>query len=185
MLLTSQLPRNVCDCKYHENFINAVNALYRVKSAILKYDESFTLNIVCDMATDECWFNKCSTCMNGNFKKRYPLLEDEESLSNYDSESSETSRSSDDIKLVKRYQWQNVTVNDKEILERTLIRGSLMQLYFSLITMIPTFLPHHYIKRCQSKFYNEQKDQVTYDSSMTMLQFDFAENYTTIWQDEI
>ena len=52
--------------------------------------------------------------MNGNFKKRYPLLEDEESLSNYDSESSETSRSSDDTKLVKWYQWQNVTVNDKE-----------------------------------------------------------------------
>ena len=114
MLLTSQLPRNVCVCKYHENFINAVNALHRVKSAIPKYDESFPLNIVCDMASDECWFNKCSTCMNGNFKKRYPLLEDEESLSNYDSESSETSRSSDDAKLVKWYQWQNVTVNDKE-----------------------------------------------------------------------
>ena len=75
VLLTSQLPRNVCVCKYHENFINAVNALYKAKSTIPKYDESFTLNIVCDMATDECWFNKCSTCMNENFfKKRYPLL---------------------------------------------------------------------------------------------------------------
>ena len=71
------------------------------------------------------------------------------------------------------------------MLERALIRGSLMQLYSSLITMISTFLPHHYIKRCQSKFYNEQKEQVTYDSSIAMLQFDFAENYTTIWQDEI
>ena len=70
MLLTSQFPRNVCLCKYHENFINAVNALHRVKSAIPKYDESFNLNIVCDMATDEGWFNKCSTCMNGNFKKK-------------------------------------------------------------------------------------------------------------------
>ena len=74
-----------------------------------------TLNIVCDIATDECWFDKCSTSMNGNlFKKGIsPLLEDEESLSNYDSESSETSGSSDDTKLVKWYQWQNVTVNDK------------------------------------------------------------------------
>ena len=45
-----------------------------------------------------------------------------------------------------------------------------MQLYSSLITMIPTFLPHHYIKHCQSKFYNEQKEQVAYDSSMAMLQ---------------
>ena len=114
MLLTSQLPRNVCVCKYHENFINAVNALYKAKSTIPKYDESFTLNIVCDMATGECWFNKCSTCTNGNlFKKRCPLLEDEESLSNYESASSEMSGSSDDTKLVKWYQWQNVTVNDK------------------------------------------------------------------------
>ena len=76
-------------------------------------------------------------------------------------------------------------MNDKEMLERTLIRGSLMQPYSSLITMIPTFLPHHYIKRCQLKFYNEQKEQVTYDSSMVMLQIDFAKNYSTIWQDEI
>ena len=75
-------------------------------------------------------------------------------------------------------------MNDKEILEKTLIRGSLMQLYSSLITMIPTFLPHRYMKRCQSKFYNEQKEQVTYDSSMVMLQIDFAENYMTIWQGE-
>ena len=113
MLLTSQLPRNVCVCKYHENFINAANALHKVKSTIPKYDESFTLNIVCDMATDECWFNKCSTYMNGNlFKKRYPLLEDEERLSNYDSESSKTSGNSSDAKLVKWYQLWNVTVND-------------------------------------------------------------------------
>ena len=157
-----QLPRNVCVCKYHENFINAVNALHKVNSTIPKYNESFTPNIVCDMATNECWFNKCSTCMNGNlFTKKYPLLEDEESLSNYGSESFEMSGSTDDTKLVKWYQWQNVTVNDKEILEKTLIRGSLMQLYFSLITMIPTFLLHHYIKHCQLKFYNEQKKQVT------------------------
>ena len=82
-------------------------------------------------------------------------------------------------------------MNDKEILERALIGGSLMQLYSSLILtdslipVIPIFLPDHYIKHCQSKFYNEQKEQVTYDSSMAMLQIDFAENYTIIWQDEI
>ena len=86
MLLTSQLPRDVCVCKYHESFLNAVNALHKVKSTIPKYDESFTLSIVCDMVTGECWFNKCSTCMNGNlFKKRYQLLDNEESFSIYDS----------------------------------------------------------------------------------------------------
>ena len=45
--------------------------------------------------------------------KKVSIIEDEESLSNYDSESSETSESSDDTKLVKWYQWQNVTMNDK------------------------------------------------------------------------
>ena len=96
------------------------------------------------------------------------------------------SGSSDDTKLLKWYLWQNVTVvNYKEILERTLIRGSLMQRYSSLINMILTFVPHHYIKCCQSKFYNEQKEHVTYGSSMAMLQIDFTENYPTIWQDEI
>ena len=63
-----------------------------------RYDKSFTLNIFCEIGTEKCWLNKCSTCMNGNlFKKRYPLLEYEEGLSNYDSESSETSGSSDII----------------------------------------------------------------------------------------
>ena len=70
------------------------------------------------------------------------------------------------------------------MLERALIRGSLMQLYSSLITMISTFLPHHYIKRCQSKFYNEQKEQVIYDSSIAMLQVEFPDNYMTIWLDK-
>ena len=36
VLLTSQLPGNVCVCKYHENFINEVNALHKVKSTITK-----------------------------------------------------------------------------------------------------------------------------------------------------
>ena len=52
VLLTSQLPRNVCVCKYHENLIHAVNALHKVKSTIPKYDERLTLKKVCDMATD-------------------------------------------------------------------------------------------------------------------------------------
>ena len=54
VLLTSQLPKNVCVCIYHENFINVVNALHKVKSTIPKYDEIFTLNIFCDMAADKC-----------------------------------------------------------------------------------------------------------------------------------
>ena len=65
-------------------------------------------------------------------------------------------------------------------------RGLPVELYECVVMMLQSFLLHHYIKRCLSKAYNELREKrVQCHDSLDMLQIDFAENYSTIWQDEI
>ena len=55
VLLGSQLPRNVCLCKYHENFIMAVNTLSKEFGDIIsKYDHDLPAKLVSAAATDNC-----------------------------------------------------------------------------------------------------------------------------------
>ena len=62
VLLSSQLPHNVCLCKYHENFIMAVNSLHKVINIFPQYDHHLPEKFICKSATEECWFNECLTC---------------------------------------------------------------------------------------------------------------------------
>ena len=41
VLLTSELPRNICVCKIHENFIQCLKALHRFNSIFPLYYENF------------------------------------------------------------------------------------------------------------------------------------------------
>ena len=48
VLLSSKLPHNVCLCKYHENFINAVNALHKVLPSVPLYTHELPQTCLCD-----------------------------------------------------------------------------------------------------------------------------------------
>ena len=62
VLLSSQLPRNVCLCKCHENFIMAVNSLNKVVHSFPQYDHHLPEKCICESATEKCWFNECRAC---------------------------------------------------------------------------------------------------------------------------
>ncbi|KAJ4437802.1 hypothetical protein ANN_13740 [Periplaneta americana] len=53
VLLSCQLPHNVCMCKYHENFILAVNSLHKVVLACPAYSSSYLDEIVCQSAKED------------------------------------------------------------------------------------------------------------------------------------
>ena len=57
-------------------------------------------------------------------------------------------------------------------------------LYDDLTLMVPSFL-HHFFKQKQSNSYMKLKEQVETSDSTAVLQTDFAENYSTFWQDEV
>lgn len=67
VLLSSKLPHNVCMCKYHENFIMALEALHDAIPHIPKYSENFPSMLVCNTESEDCWNNNCVTCKDGNF----------------------------------------------------------------------------------------------------------------------
>ena len=78
-----------------------------------------------------------------------------------------------------------MVIDRKEVLEKSSICGSANLLYPSFTDMIPSFLPHHYTKRCQSEHHNDLKERALKEKRTAMLQVDFPENFSTLWQDKI
>ena len=78
-----------------------------------------------------------------------------------------------------------MAINGKEVPQQSPICRSVNLLYSSFADMIPSFLPNHYTKWCQLKHYNDLKEKVLKEKSTAMLQVDFAENSSTLWQDKI
>ena len=70
----------------------------------------------------------------------------------------------------------------KEKIHKT---GLPSELYNALFEMLPTFNWHHFIKGKQAAHYNEMKTHLNDNVNIAMMQIDFSENFTTIWQDEI
>ena len=65
VLLSSKLPHNVCLCKYHENFIAAVNARHRAVPEFPDYSRTLPATFLCDPSTKMCWMNECNECKDG------------------------------------------------------------------------------------------------------------------------
>ena len=59
VLLSSRLPHNVCLCKYHENIINAVNALHKVLPTMTMYTHDLPQTSLCSSENKKCWMNQC------------------------------------------------------------------------------------------------------------------------------
>ena len=188
--LTGELPRNVCVCIYHGNFILLLEALHRYDSSIPLYSENFTSTVVCTNGIlESCFTNECLLCKDGKvFKSTYPLQKQFHAY--FSSSGSDTDDLSDDdgkVKHVKWWQWENVEGEDgyRDTLEKVMKRGTPEELYQCVVQKLPTFLHHHYIKRTQSQVYVELSKRVKKDDSLAMIQMDFAGNYSTMWQDEV
>lgn len=175
VLLTSELPRNVCVCIHHENLILLLERLHKFDTIFPKYHSNLPLSWVCDDLTDDCWFNRCQSCKDSKlFLSVYPPPQ---SLSNEDEDSED---------VINWYQWGKC-LNDqgKSRLEKILKEGSIEMLYGMLVDMIPFFTQHHFIKQKQANRYKDLKERLPSNLSTGILQIDFAENYTTQWQDEV
>ena len=165
VLLSSQLPRNVCLCKYHENFIMAVNTLNKEFGHIPKYDHDLPAKLVCAAATDDCWFNRCPTCSDAKLARGIFLLEES--------------------KAATWYVWGK---DGDDKLCKMVKEGTTDDLFDHLCSILPEFLQHCHVKRNQADSYNKEREAVgceEFDKSFALLQVDFSENYTCMFQDEI
>ena len=101
VLLNSQIPMNVCVCVYHENFIQAVDALHKVFPSIPPYSKNFPGTCLISPTDPKCWFSTCDN-VNCGFQYKYPLPDDNEDLKNT---------------AVKWLKWQDTNVRLQKIEE--------------------------------------------------------------------
>lgn len=62
VLLSSDMPINVCLCSYHENIRLICDCLNKEISNFPNYSGDFVDNFVCDSGSEECMFGRCTNC---------------------------------------------------------------------------------------------------------------------------
>ena len=74
VLLSSQIPRNVCVCQKHENISLILQALHNLDKNVPLYSHALPESIVCSDNRDKCWNNLCETCKDAElFSELYHL----------------------------------------------------------------------------------------------------------------
>lgn len=161
VLPTSDIPHNVCLCKYHTN----VDLLLLSLSPILnapKTTSRFREAIVCDSNDEACMASQCEHC--GNLKHFDALFQCNDQVGGQD---------------LTYHQWK--TIDSKIVkVEKT---GIVQQAINELKNQTSTFLMHSFLTHVQYVHFEECKANAT--PSSIVLQVDFSENYRTGYQDEI
>ena len=159
VLLSSEMPHNVCVCKYHANFNFLVEAIHK-KVSSFPVNHADLLNLVCcDIESEKCMTNECDKCiMNLHIK--------------IDGEV-------DTSEIVQWKQWTEDDCRPKFIVSDGTIDEALTELQAQL----KKFKEHYFVKRLQSATFKDMKTSVNDDE--VILQIDFVENYLALTQDEI
>ena len=79
------------------------------------------------------------------------------------------------------YQWESCDGRMVKVEHK----GTIEEALTSLNDQVTKFLLHVFIKRSQSKAFEDCKLEVIHDSDRALVQLDFSENYTAEYQDEI
>lgn len=163
VMLNNKLPHNVCLCRYHENFISAINSFHKAVPQMPEYNHNLPAVFVCEEPTAECWFGKCETCQNFMRTKLWDICANSEECN------------------VEWFVWQESNGRLLKVQEE----GTIQDLVHHILNIGPTFLEHYFIKREQSKSYQADKELLISTPQAAMMQVDFSENYTCVAQDEI
>ncbi|CAF1442411.1 unnamed protein product [Rotaria sordida] len=157
----SSMAHRVCICIYHENVNLLLNSLSKhVNGSFCSNLYSFTSALVCDESNCDCMSSNCFTCQN------YFDLNIKNNVI-------------DKHVQIKWYQWKNI--NGYATKEEQ--QGSVEQGIELLSSKVKTFLLHVYIKRQQSKFFEESKTNT--DNKKIVIQVDYSENFEIKQQDEV
>ena len=167
VLLASNMPHNVCGCKYHANIILLLEALHRACPAIPLYaKEVFIKLCVCNPENEDCMSNNCFICMDNKAfdTNLIPLIEN----------------------LDAPLSWSSQGEDQSGYLAKLQKNGSVQDAINELKSQLPKFLWHVFLKQKQADAYESDKAKAREEGSEEcVLQMDFAENFTASFQDEI
>ena len=166
VLLVSQTPHNVCGCIYHSNIILLCEGIHRKEASFPLYNKrEFFSMAVCSSDNEDCMSNNCETCADGK------LLDNvKENMNNIEEN-------------IPYYQWKN---DEEGFCIKDLAMGKIKDVIEILKGQLPKFCWHVFIKEKQSQSYDEHKaDACLPDSETVLIQTDFSQNYTSVYQDEV
>ena len=150
-----------CLCLYHENICLLLKSVDKyVDGKYCSSLQTFTDCLVCTATNEECMFGRCLLCRDFFSEKV------EENVGNGNTK-------------ITWSQW----VNESGRSQKKEFSGSVNEAVSLLKSKVGLFLFHLYIKREQSKFFEQLKEEVS--DKEIVLQVDFAENFNLKEQDEI
>ena len=175
VLLSSKMPRNVCLCKYHDNVNLLCDSIHKAFPAFPSNSSQLVDKLVCDSENEKCMTGKCAKCPKW-FDKNTAPLEDEIEWDQWDTvqvqlpQKKQKSKIRQCLKVVKK-------------MKKVHAEGTVEDALFVLQNKIPEFLEHVFIKRQQSRFFENRLSSLKPNEAV--VQVDFAENYTCYHQDEV
>ncbi|CAF3263065.1 unnamed protein product [Rotaria sp. Silwood2] len=161
VLPMSDIPQNVCLCKYHANIdllLSSISSILNTPKTTALFREA----LVCDSNDKNCMSSNCTTC--GDLKYFDKIFECNEELGGED---------------LCYSQWE--TINAKIV--KTEKSGTIQDAISDLKIKANDFLMHSFITHVQYLYFEECKQNATPTS--IVLQIDFSENYRTKYQDEV
>lgn len=167
VLLFNDMPSNMCICKYHANFIEAISSLHKNVVSIPKYGEDLFHAFLCNTPSKKCWVGEC--------------------ICGFSSEAFSNFVNNIDLDLDTNISWLNWE-EDKisKRMQKVNKRGSIKELVSYICSISKAFFLHHYIKCEQSQcFSTDCASLAETNEDEAVLQIDFAENFVCVAQDEI
>lgn len=159
---SSDMPHNVCVCRYHANMEMALTAASQICESIPPKCRQLCEKLVCSTENEECMTGKCEKC-----KDKATIL---------------IYKGVDEQVLAKEIEWKKWT--DIEGRMKTVVEtGSLSDLIHYIVEQLPSFLVHFFVKNMQHKYFQVSRDSIA--ETEAILQVDFAENYSAKVQDEL
>ena len=165
VFLAGDTPCNVCVCMYHANVCLILESLHRECPVIPLYSrEGFLRKSVCNMEDLDCVSISCKQCKDG---KLFDTV-----FSQYKSD--------------KHIQWAAWGKSENGFLTKDTVEGTVQEALNVLKNQLSKFIWHAFIKEKQATSYQIDKEESTApESEMCLLQMDFAQNYSCLFQDEI
>ncbi len=166
--LVDSTPLDQCLCLYHTNFIMCCKAVHQNLPEFPVYGKQLESLLLCENPGKVCWLGKCTKCVKAK-----------DILAKVLKKSGKKGKS-----FVMWCQWnKNVKTNR---FEKCMEKGTLTLLIGHFLKILPEFLKHSYIKRCQAAQFQKDDEEVSKSNGkLATLQVDFAEGFNCEAQDEI
>lgn len=162
VLPVSNMPHNVCVCKYHANMDFLIKSIAGLVKDFPHDGRALIDSLVCNQEDESCMLSACTNCNDKDGQCLFGLI--------------------DDVHLDNELTWKfwSDLEGRPQIVSK---KGTIQHALDEIQKQITYYKMHVFVKRTQAESFENVKRDL--EPEVGVLQMDFAENFSTIAQDEI